>query len=98
MPLGIIFASRHVFCTIITLLNAWPQMFWPNLIMKLSIVLSTITLARTVTEALGDKTKRTTNAMPYPYTVSKEEQNRIKSLYGAAQFHATTQAVIGDAT
>uniref|UniRef100_A0A7S3PLK1 Uncharacterized protein n=1 Tax=Aplanochytrium stocchinoi TaxID=215587 RepID=A0A7S3PLK1_9STRA len=95
---SIVFAMRHVICTIINLLQLWPTNFWANLVAKASIVLSTISLARLITENYGDKVKRTTNSMPYPRNVTKAEEKLVKNLYAQAQFHAVIQAIFEDPT
>ena len=95
---SIVFTSRHVLCTLLTLNNAWPQSMVAHVGAKLAVLLATAKAADVVTSRLGDAEKRTTNAMPYPKTVSVEERHAVKFQYVSAQFGATAAACLPDAT
>lgn len=106
---SILFASRHVLGTVVTLLGGW---CWGvlasddgtaaghalRLLARLVLVLGTTVLARHITTHFGNAQHRTTNAMPYPAATSADLVGQFKSFYANAQFHATVQAVSGDAT
>jgi hypothetical protein len=63
-----------------------------------AIVLATSHAAAHITEHMGSKADRTTNSMPYPPGTSAALGQQFKAFYATAQFHATAQAVAGDAT
>lgn len=98
---SILFACRHVICTVISILELWPTQILgtrsaaPVLAecgMKVLIVLAFVYIARMITDRYGDKEHRTTNAMPYPHDLSEDECNRIKFEYAKKQFGATLMA------
>mmetsp|Transcript_38714 Transcript_38714/g.93977 ORF Transcript_38714/g.93977 Transcript_38714/m.93977 type:complete len:356 (+) Transcript_38714:45-1112(+) len=95
---SIIFASRHVLCTLLTLNHAWPTNLYAHALAKLTVVIGTVKAAEYVTERFGDKANRTTNSMPYPASISQEEQLAIKREYARAQFGATVGACLPDPT
>lgn len=95
---SILFACRHVLCTVIALLGLWPEDFLASVCCKTLVVVCTVTLAGFITERYGEKVKRTTNAMPYPEGLTEAEQQGIKKNYARAQFLATLHAVLGDPT
>jgi hypothetical protein len=99
---SILFACRHVTCTLLSILELWPTQVWgsstaiPVILecgIKLCVVLASVYLARLISERYGDKDKRTTNAMPYPPDVSEDERHRIKYEYAKKQFGATMMAI-----
>jgi hypothetical protein len=60
--------------------------------------LGTVTMASIITNNYGSNVKRTTNAMPYPESVTPEQQLAIKRLYTTAQFGATVTCLMNDAS
>lgn len=95
---SILFALRHVVCTLLTIHDAWPEGLLANAASKFGIIMATSFAARAVTERWGNRQTRTTNAMPYPPGVTEAERDWIKKIYALAQFGATTQAIYPDAT
>ncbi len=69
-----------------------------TLAVRTAMVMITSHVASAVTKRLGSKEDRTTNSMPYPPGTSHALSQQFKAFYATAQFHATAQAVAGDAT
>lgn len=92
------FASRHVICTIMTLNKLWPTNLIIRAVVKIALVLLTCFCATYITDHYGDKEKRTTNAMPYPKTISIDMQQKIKVRYARFQFLATMNCYFDDPT
>lgn len=101
---SILFSCRHVFVTIITILELWPTqlvLFKNNKIyaiclealFKYIFIIFCIKIASIITIKYGDFEKRTTNAMPYPNYLKEFEIQRIKYEYSKKQFGATLMAV-----
>lgn len=99
---SILFSCRHVFLTIITLLELWPTnlikdykklALLSECIIKYLIIIGFIKVAAIITEKYGDKNKRTTNAMPYPENMKEYQIEKIKYEYAKKQFGATILAV-----
>ena len=99
---SISFSCRHVFLTIITLLELWPTnlikdykklALLSECIIKYLIIIGFIKVAAIITEKYGDKNKRTTNAMPYPENMKEYQIEKIKYEYAKKQFGATILAV-----
>jgi len=61
-------------------------------------MIATLRAASFITDRLGCREKRTTNAMPYPQTVSSQQQIAIKHFYTLAQFGATAACLFDDPT
>jgi hypothetical protein len=96
---SILFASRHVACTLVTLLAIGDRVtFSANIVGRTAIVVGVSFTARIITQRHGNRETRTTNAMPYPASIVGEQQKAIKYNYMQAQFHATAHAVMGNAT
>lgn len=95
---SILFASRHVVCTLLTLHSAWPEHPLKLTVANAAVILGTIRAASEITERYGDREKRTTNAFPYPASVTIEQRDKIKESYAMAQFAATHVCILGDAT
>eukprot|EP00980_Cylindrotheca_fusiformis_P005570 scaffold1183_cov114-Cylindrotheca_fusiformis.AAC.3 len=96
---SITFASRHVVTTLITLLDLWPNntnSTVPEALARAVVVLGTVQAAKIISNKYGDREKRTTNAMPYPSSVSSAQQASIKKQYALSQFSATTICMIND--
>jgi hypothetical protein len=98
---SITFALRHVVLAVPTVLHLWPTQHtasWNALLLecalKTAAVVATVTAAAFITRHYGDKEKRTTNAMPYPASVTAEDQLNIKKHYTFMQFLATANAVV----
>jgi len=66
--------------------------------LRTCMVLVTSHVAREITDRLGSDEDRTTNSMPYPPGTSAALGQQFKAFYATAQFHATLQAIAGDAT
>ena len=95
---SILFASRHVVGTLLTLYGVWPTQPLKLALANGVAVLGTSLTASLITQKLGDTEKRTTNALPYPSTVTLAEQQLIKKYYARAQFTATFVSVMHDPT
>ena len=98
---SILFSCRHVLCTVLSILEIWPTQVWgystlaPVMVecgMKALVVIAGVQIARIISDRLGDKELRTTNAMPYPLDTSEDEQQKIKVEYAKKQFGATIMA------
>jgi hypothetical protein len=85
---SLLFSSRHVITTIISLYN-FDFNIKVFIIIKLAIILLTVYLAKIISDKYGDKELRTTNAMPYPETLKDNEILKIKREYAKKQFGAT---------
>lgn len=93
-----IFASRHVVSTMLAIFA--PGWWWrsPDLssvAVKVLLVWIICAAADVATEQLGDREKRTTNAMPYPQGTSKASERVIKLFYATAQMGAASVAAFG---
>lgn len=95
---SILFASRHVICTVFTVNQWWPMNMYTNALVKGFIVGCTSTIASWITTRYGSVENRTTNSMPYPSTVTVQEQGAIKMQYINSQFGATLSCIFEDAT
>ena len=95
---SILFATRHVVTTLVTLLNLWPTNEHVNAMARAAVILGTVTIASLITNKYGSRDKRTTNSMPYPINVTPEEQLAIKKTYTSAQFGATVTSLMTDAS
>ena len=80
-----------------TMLPAIVQRLY-TLAVRSALVLGTSHAAGIITKHMGSAEDRTTNSMPYPPGTSAALGQQFKAFYATAQFHATTQAVAGDAT
>lgn len=94
-----IFAYRHLVCCVV---GIWFPDFWyrssPSVLclgLKVAILCLTCWAADVATERLGSKEERTTNAMPYPESMSEDVIVTFKRFYAKAQFAATTLSVFG---
>lgn len=94
---SIIFASRHVFTTILSICEVNHNIML-IILSRLTIVYTTIYLAGIVTKKYGDKESRTTNAMPYPDNISEDNIKKIKYEYAKKQFGATLYSCICNPT
>ena len=95
---SILFASRHVVCTILTHNHLWPIHPVKLAIANAVVVIGTIQIGSEITDRLGDRERRTTNAFPYPPFVSEKHRQRIKNSYAKAQFAATHVCILPDTT
>ncbi|CAB9502169.1 expressed unknown protein [Seminavis robusta] len=95
---SIAFGTRHVITTVLSLNNLWPQNLWLHALTRAVIVVGTIQVASIITKKWGCREKRTTNAMPYPKSVTPEQEQEVKSGYTRAQFSATKACQLPDAT
>ena len=97
---SIVFASRHVLTTILSLANLWPsddrEDVLCNSLARAAIILGTVKAASLVTDRYGDRKMRTTNNMPYEKNVSTSQQLAIKRLYTSAQFGSTITSLLND--
>lgn len=93
-----IFAYRNLIGAI---LGTWFPEWWlrdlslTSTCVKLAVVLGACKAADMATERLGDKDKRTTNAMPYPPSTPPRVESFAKHFYAKSQFAATSLAVFG---
>ncbi|CAK0843111.1 unnamed protein product [Prorocentrum cordatum] len=94
-----IFAYRHLVCCVI---GIWFPDVWcrssPSILclgLKIAILSLTCWAADVATERLGSREDRTTNAMPYPASMSAREIAIVKRFYAKSQFAATTLSVFG---
>jgi len=95
---SIIFATRSILATLMSLLNLWPTHFVTNYAVKFALVMGTCKAADMATQHHGSNTQRTTNAMAYPSWLSLELEQRIKLNYSMAQMGATISCFAEDAT
>jgi len=93
---SIVFASRHVLCSVLTLNEWWPVRPIHIFLANTTVVVGTILAASRITDLYGDRTKRTTNALPYPSSVNNDARERIKDSYAKAQFAATHVCILPD--
>lgn len=84
---SIIFAARHVLCTILALVAPTSR------VVALVIVHFTLHFASWVQEHRGDPNVRTTNAMPYANGLSRQEIQHTKNMYARSQFVATAFSI-----
>ena len=100
---SVLFSSRHVMSTLVTLLELWPTQIWGSqtampvlaeCALKVALVRGVVSLAGMITKCYGSRENRTTNTMPYPENVTESEQARIKLEYARCQFGATIFAVV----
>ena len=98
---SILFACRHVVCTLASILELWPTQIWgasaagpvvAECILKIAVVVAGVRIAKIISDKYGDKENRTTNAMPYPPDVTEDEARSIKLEYAKKQFGATLMA------
>lgn len=94
-----VFAYRNLIGAI---LGIWfPDWWWrhpytiSSIVLKIALTLGTCKAADMVTSAIGDREKRTTNAMPYPPAMKRHQVEATKHYYAKAQFAATSLAVFG---
>jgi len=96
---SIIFATRHVISTVISLNQMWPSsenMFLRTL-SKIFLVVATSRLAGLVTSTYdGCENNRTTNSMPYPTWTTRMQQRYVKFMYAKTQFFATVGVMFDD--
>jgi hypothetical protein len=95
---SILFATRSILGTIVSILGWWPEHLVANYGAKVALVMGTCFAADYVTAKYGCTTQRTTNAMAYPEYVSTHHQQRIKLNYSMAQMSATLSCVTEDPT
>jgi hypothetical protein len=82
----------------LTLHGLWPTAPLRLVLANGGLILGTSSAASFVTAKLGDRQKRTTNALPYPDTVTVKQQEEIKKHYARAQFTATHVSMLHDPT
>ena len=95
---SIVFALRHVVCSLLPLHNIWPKHPVYEAISKLVMIHIVIYCAGYITDIYGSKEKRTTNSMPYPPLITDKEQVLIKREYSTSQFTATAISVLPNTT
>jgi hypothetical protein len=97
---SILFASRHVVCTMLSLCDLWPNRTTNfDCIARIVVVIGTSTIARSITSKYGDRRRRTTNSMPYPTNIVDERRiSSIRALYATSQFGATITCLSSDPT
>lgn len=95
---SILFATRHVVCTLASLSNLWPNNIIKDGVVRANIILGTVHLASLITAHNGDCDKRTTNSMPYPPEITAVQQVLIKKWYTLSQFGATISCLMNDAS
>lgn len=88
-----IFSMRHISSCI----GAFIFKPYQTRLFQFIISQATMTCATAVTSILGDNQKRTTNAMPYPESLSKNAISDIKNFYTYAQMFATAMSISGNA-
>lgn len=93
---SITFATRHIIATVLNLLKAWPESLWGNALARACLMLGTIHAASFITDKFGCRERRTTNAMPYPRSVTSRQQTTVKLFYTLAQFGATANCLFDD--
>lgn len=95
---SILFATRHVISTVLTLNDLWPSNLALQSLSKISLVVLTSRLAALITSVYGCNDNRTTNTMPYPTWSNVKQQKYIKYQYARAQFVATNLCMLDDPT
>ena len=95
---SIVFALRHVVCSLLTLHNIWPKYPLYEAISKYFMIYIVIYCAGYITDKYGNKEKRTTKSMPYPSIITDKEQAFIKNEYSNSQFTATAISVLPNTT
>lgn len=100
---SILFATRHVSCTVLGLCGMWPSSdsgdgttLARSCLVRGLIIIGTSHAASTITSRHGDRDRRTTNSMPYPAYVMPGQQSAIKAAYATAQFGATVTCLLYD--
>lgn len=93
---SIIFATRHVICTLLTLNDLWPSSMGLRAFAKVCVVVGTSRAAALVTSIYGCNDKRTTNTMPYPKWTTPNQQKYIKYMYAKSQFVASNLSMLPD--
>jgi hypothetical protein len=94
---SLLFASRHVIMTLFHLVNIKINLYL-EILFKTGLIIVVLHLSNVITEKYGSTYSRTTNAMPYPEHLNKDEINKIKLEYAKRQFGATLFSVIPDPT
>ena len=105
---SIVFATRGLLVTLVCLGNLYldhqqSQEFASSsrfrsravFLVSVAVVLAANEAAARVTDALGDRELRTTNAMPYPPEIPKATRKDFKRNYMVAQYCATVLCVMG---
>jgi hypothetical protein len=95
---NIVFGLRHVIATFMEVTDSWPKSLCLSIVCKTCLIITVVLVAKLISKRYGDTNLRTTNAMPYPPSISEEKQQGVKYNYRIAQFYATVHSVIGDAT
>lgn len=94
---SILFATRHVLATVLSLNDLWPSGLLLKTLMKISIVVGTSKIATHITMKYGgSKDKRTTNSMPYPEWTTEAQLAYCKMGYSKAQFMASVGIMYED--
>ena len=93
-----VFAYRNLIGTAVALLNLWPSNPVLAVVTKAALVLGACLAADACTSYIGDRERRTTNAMPYPDHAPAEGMKWTKLFYARAQFYAAMWAISGMAT
>mmetsp|Transcript_18875 Transcript_18875/g.30590 ORF Transcript_18875/g.30590 Transcript_18875/m.30590 type:complete len:336 (-) Transcript_18875:213-1220(-) len=93
-----IFSYRNLLGAV---LGTWFPVWWlqttsvSNVVAKFVLVLGACKAADMTTERLGDKEKRTTNAMPYSESAPESVVKLAKHFYAKSQFTAAALAIFG---
>ncbi|KAL3817672.1 hypothetical protein ACHAXA_002821 [Cyclostephanos tholiformis] len=104
---SILFATRHMLCTVVSLANLWPNddndhgdilKMIKDGVARAIIIMGTVHIASLITTHYGDFDKRTTNSMPYPPQITHSQQSIIKKWYSLSQFGATISCLMNDAS
>jgi hypothetical protein len=104
---SILFATRHVLCTLVSLSNLWPNSdndhgnilkIIKDGVARVIIIMGTVHIASVITARYGDFDKRTTNSMPYPPQITPAQQSTNKKWYSLSQFGATISCLMNDAS
>ena len=104
---SILFATRHVLCTLVSIFNLWPNndndhgniaKIIKDGVARAIIIMGTVHIASLITAHYGDCDKRTTNSMPYPPQITLAQQSIIKKWYSLSQFGATVSCLMNDAS
>jgi hypothetical protein len=104
---SILFATRHMLCTVASLASLWPNNYSDNIdiakmikdgVVRAIIIMGTVHTASLITAHYGDFDKRTTNSMPYPPEITPAQQSIIKKWYSLSQFGATISCLMNDAS
>lgn len=92
---SILFASRHVVCTLLSFFDLWPKQMILGVCARVGMVCSVNALASLITKRLGSSDSRTTNSMAYPDDTDQLAVASMKRFYASAQLFATLLAVNG---